>query len=167
MKCAQCGHQMERFEGTHRYHESGLKDVLLMGIPMYRCPSCKETEIEIPHIAELHLLLAFLIVLQPRSLRADEVRFLRKHLGYSQEELASKLGVSRLTITRWENGRTIRHDQDKHLRRFYLDKRGEELEQLSAIKRILSTLIDSLPENKRIRRIHREDWTSWQPHVPA
>lgn len=36
----------------------------------------------------------------------DKLLHIRKKLGYSQEELASKLGVSFATVNRWENGKT-------------------------------------------------------------
>lgn len=36
-----------------------------------------------------------------------KLQFLRKKKGYSQEQLADKLGVSRQTIGKWENGQAI------------------------------------------------------------
>lgn len=159
MNCAQCGHEMEKTEGTHRYLESGLKNVILVGVPIYRCAACRETEVEIPAMEELHLLLAFLIILQPTRLTADEIRFLRSHLGYSQDDLATKLGVSRVSVARWETGKTVTLDQEKHLRRFYVEKKKDELKKLPEVHSILSTLIDSLPlEGKKQRKIHRDDW---------
>lgn len=160
MKCFECGKVMEKKQGTYPYLESGLKNVLLMNIPMYQCPSCHSSEVEIPCMEELHLLLAFLIVLQPQPLKGEEVRYLRKHLGYSQEELANFLGVTRVSIARWESGRAIRKDQDKHFRRWYLQKKGDELRKLPEVHRILSTLVDWMPlENKkRERRLRVEDW---------
>lgn len=165
MKCFECGQVMEKKEGTYPYHESGLKNVLLVNIPMYQCPSCHSSEVEIPCMEELHLLLAFLIVLQPQPLKAEEVRYLRKHVGYSQEELANFLGVTRVSIARWESGRAIRKDQDKHLRRWYLQKKGEELKKLPEVHRILSTLVDWMPleTKKRERRLRVEDWAPCPP----
>jgi YgiT-type zinc finger domain-containing protein len=150
---------MERKEVTYPYEESGLKNVLLVGVPMYQCPSCKASEVEIPCMEELHILLAFLIVLQPQPLKASEVRYLRKHVGYSQEDLARLLGVTRITVTRWESNKGIQKDQDKHLRRLYLQKKADEFRRLPEIHRILSTLVDWLPlEKKTQRRIRVEDW---------
>lgn len=161
MKCAQCGHEMEKRVGHYSYEESGLKNVVLMNIPLYRCPSCKETEVEIPHMEELHLLLGFLLVLKPIRLKGEEVRYLRKHLGYTAEDLASFLGLSRLTVTRWETGKLpIRQDHDKHLRRLYLEKKGEELRKFPQVNKVFSVLVDRLPfpQNERELRIRREDW---------
>ncbi|MFR2564891.1 MAG: helix-turn-helix transcriptional regulator [Anaerovoracaceae bacterium] len=35
---------------------------------------------------------------------SDNIKTIRKNKGYSQEELASKLHVTRQTISKWENG---------------------------------------------------------------
>ena len=37
---------------------------------------------------------------------AEELRQLRQQQGWSQEDLARKLGVSFATVNRWENGKT-------------------------------------------------------------
>lgn len=34
----------------------------------------------------------------------DILQFLRKQNGYSQEQLADKIGIARQTISKWENG---------------------------------------------------------------
>lgn len=38
---------------------------------------------------------------------ADKLQLLRKKHGYSQEQLADKLGIARQTISKWENGQAI------------------------------------------------------------
>ena len=161
MRCVECGKEMEKREGTHRDEESGLKNIVLLNIPVYRCPSCKTTDIEIPRLEELHLLLAFLLVLKPARLSGQEVRYLRKNLGHTEADLASFLGVSRITVHRWETGKTpLRPDHDKHLRRFYLNKKGGEIKRLPDVSRIVSALVDYLPlgsQRKEIR-IHPRDW---------
>lgn len=37
----------------------------------------------------------------------DKLQFLRKQNGYSQEQLADKIGVARQTISKWENGEAV------------------------------------------------------------
>ena len=167
MNCAECGHQMDEMEGMHRYDESGLKNIHLMNVPIYKCQSCGETEVEIPGMEELHLLLGLLIAYQPKRLNADEVRYLRKHMGYSQEELAEKLGITRPTIARWEADRTITLGQDIHLRRFYLGKKGKELDSFTSVHRILLALLDKLPNPTRKQKvqIRREDWLTQQDEI--
>jgi len=151
---------MERMEGIHRYEECGLKNIMLMDVPIYQCPSCNERDVEIPGMEELHLLLGILILYFPTRLKAEQVRFLRKHMGYSQEELADLMGVERGTITRWESGKTFRLDQDKHLRRLYAKKMKDELDVLAKNPRIWDVLLDKLPlmPDKEKLQLHTQDW---------
>ena len=37
----------------------------------------------------------------------DKLQFLRKQSGYSQEEVADKIGIARQTISKWENGQAV------------------------------------------------------------
>lgn len=167
MRCAECGHNMERIEGVHKYEECGLKNVYLMDIPMFKCASCGETEVEIPAMEELHLLLGLIVVYQAKGLSPDDVRYLRKHMAYSQEELASKLGVTRASVARWETNGTskpIKTNHDLHLRRFYIEKKGKEFDSFTNVHRILSAILDKLlvPSRARKIQIRKEDWTSQQ-----
>ena len=38
---------------------------------------------------------------------ADKLQLLRKQNGYSQEQLADKLGIARQTVSKWENGQAV------------------------------------------------------------
>ena len=38
---------------------------------------------------------------------ANKILFLRKKIGYKQEELAEKLNVSRQSISKWESAQSI------------------------------------------------------------
>jgi len=37
----------------------------------------------------------------------DKLQLLRKQNGYSQEQLADKIGIARQTISKWENGQAV------------------------------------------------------------
>lgn len=37
----------------------------------------------------------------------DKLQLLRKQNGYSQEQLADKLGIARQTLSKWENGLSV------------------------------------------------------------
>ena len=165
MKCASCGHDMNRTIGTHRYEESGLNYVMLMNVAIYKCPDCGETEVEIPRMEELHCLIGLLLLHLPIQLSAAEVKYLRKHMGYTQDELASYLGVTRASVARWEDpdGRAIRIEMDKSLRRLYVRKKYEDLEKGRIdTRRLLEVVLERLPflpKKEQKLRLRTEDWT--------
>ena len=37
----------------------------------------------------------------------EKLQLLRKQNGYSQEELAERIGIARQTISKWENGQAV------------------------------------------------------------
>ena len=55
-----------------------------------------------PRAAELHRLIALTIARKASPLTGDELRLLRKHLGYSGEDFAKRIGMSREHVSRME-----------------------------------------------------------------
>lgn len=49
--------------------------------------------------------MAYAVPLKPVELTGAEVHFLRRHLGWTMDELAGKLGVTRQCIVKWEKTR--------------------------------------------------------------
>ena len=103
MKCSECGSTMQRRKENHRYDECGLKHVTLVGLAVTRCPKCGNYEIAIPRIESLHRLIARALIEKRTRLTGEEVRFLRKSLGWSGADFARHMGVSDETVSRWEN----------------------------------------------------------------
>lgn len=93
---------MKKKTGRHHYVESGLPNVFLEGINIYYC-SCGAREPGIPCIEPLHKLIAEIIVEKSPRLTGPEIRFLRGQLELKANELAKILGVSKVTVSRWEN----------------------------------------------------------------
>jgi putative zinc finger/helix-turn-helix YgiT family protein len=89
---------------NYLYRESGLARVTLLGIEVGRCPRCGEHEALIPNILGLHEAIAAALARKTARLLPEEVRFLRKQLGWSGGDFAAHLGVSRETVSRWETG---------------------------------------------------------------
>ncbi len=110
MQCDVCDVEMTEREATreapYAYTLSGLKDVYLSGITILKCQKCAAEAPIIPRIAELHRLIADMIVNWPAPLIGDQVRFLRKHAGFSATEFAVLLGVDLSHLSRVENGHT-------------------------------------------------------------
>ena len=104
MKCARCGRPMKGARENYLYRECGLANVTLVGIDVSRCRNCGEREVVIPRIEQLHRAIAMAIARKAPRLAPDEIRFLRKNLGWSGGDFAAHLGVSVETVSRWENG---------------------------------------------------------------
>jgi putative zinc finger/helix-turn-helix YgiT family protein len=107
MKCYKCGNAEFRADvGVHEYRSAGLPySVVLVGVPVERCPACGEEVVTIPNPEGLHRLLALNMVEMERPLLPQEVRFLRKLLDKSAEDMGTLMGVDAKTLSRWENGR--------------------------------------------------------------
>jgi putative zinc finger/helix-turn-helix YgiT family protein len=104
MKCIACQTKMTTARETYLYKSSGLPNVTLKDIEVSRCPSCGEYEVAIPHVEALHHALALAVISKRARLTSEEVRFLRKFLGWTGEDTASTLGVTRETVSQWEDG---------------------------------------------------------------
>lgn len=102
MKCPECGAAMKVTHRDHDYVESGLPHVVLLGLEFRTCPKCGEEERVMPRLAQLHRMIAEAVAEKAARLTGAEVRFLRKHLGWSGEAFANVMGVRQETVSRWE-----------------------------------------------------------------
>ena len=103
MKCIECGATMTCERRNHRAKDLGLPNVVLCKTEVRRCPGCGEEEIVIPRLEDLNRRLAEMMVRKPARLAGEEIRFLRKCLGWSGTDFAKRAGVERETVSRWEN----------------------------------------------------------------
>ncbi|MFC1629576.1 type II TA system antitoxin MqsA family protein, partial [Gemmatimonadota bacterium] len=79
-------------------------NVLLKGVKITNCPGCGEGGVAIPKIDQLHEVLVEAIARKSQRLEPAEIKFLRKYLGWSGLEFASRIGVTPETVSRWEHG---------------------------------------------------------------
>jgi len=109
MKCALCDAIMRKRTATraapYRYTLSGLPNVLLSGIDVYRCAACAVESSVIPRAGELHRLIAETLAKRPFRLRGEEIRYLRKHLGVSSKIFAAAVGIAPETLSRAEGNK--------------------------------------------------------------
>ena len=116
----------------------GLPHISLAGVEVRRCPECGEHEVVIPRIEQLHQAIANAVIAKKARLSAAEVRFLRKHLGWSGADFARHMGVTPETVSRWENGREpIGPVADRLLRLMVVTKapkREYSIEALAALE---------------------------------
>ncbi len=103
-RCRECGAPMTETRGPHRYSECGLSNVVIQNVVHRACQECGHREVAIPAQARLHRLLAENIARQPARLAAEEVVFLRKHLGWSGRDFAQRMAVKEETASRWATG---------------------------------------------------------------
>jgi len=85
----------------YRYTECGLDNVFLEGVDVLQDDHGDEVY-RIENILDLHKLIAYAIISRRGGLSGPELRFLRSEMGLTQEELAKRLGCTRVTISRWE-----------------------------------------------------------------
>lgn len=104
MKCVECGNPLVVSRENRRYEAGGLPQVVLMGVEVRRCPECGAEEMAIPRIEELHRVITQAFIRKPTRLAGSEIRFLRKYLGWSGTDFASRMGTARETVSRWERG---------------------------------------------------------------
>jgi len=105
-KCSDCGTPMKSRRENYRYDECGLSHVTLVAVPVARCPRCGNYQVSIPNIEGLHRLIACSLIEKKTRLRGEEVRYLRKSLGWSGGDFARHMGVAEETVSRWENDAT-------------------------------------------------------------
>lgn len=101
--CPNCGEDARLTRGTWKFDESGLQGVLLVGVEIIVCPLCGEKAPIIPQVNKLMTTLARAIASKKYSLTGREVRFLRKHIGKTQQEFSELLRVDKTTVSKWEN----------------------------------------------------------------
>jgi len=87
----------------YHYTFSGLPNVYLRGITVYRCPKCADVRPSIPRIEDLHHIIAESLARKPGRLKGSEIRFLRKNLGIPAKKIARILGLAAETYSRVEN----------------------------------------------------------------
>lgn len=103
MKCVDCGGTMSTRRGNYKYTASGLPYVTLRNVEIRRCKACGEEEVVIPRIENLHRALALAVITKPSRLTPEEIRFLRKYLGWSGTDFAKYMGVKPESVSKWEN----------------------------------------------------------------
>lgn len=104
MVCEDCNaHVRVRHDQTVAYDFGGLPDVSLCGLEVRICGN-GHREWVIPKTDELHRELGRALVVKSSRLVPCEIKFMRKHLGWSQATFAKHMGVAAESASRWESG---------------------------------------------------------------
>jgi DNA-binding transcriptional regulator YiaG len=145
-------------EGYYHYTECGLNDVYLTnGFSVD-----KDGALFIEHIHQLHDAIGLRIVQSSDRLNGKEIRFIRHHLDLSQKAFGELLGVTYLTVLRWEKGeKPIQKTADHLIRTIY----SGQLSKHQPIMEMLSAIVDmdkkqcTMEEEMRFR-IETGEWKS-------
>ena len=103
-RCIECGGTQRLTRTTTDYRESGLDNVKLVDVPVWKCRNGHQ-EVEIPKADQLHGLLVNVLIRKPAALAGPEIRFLRKELGMTGRAFARHLGMTAEHLSRLETSR--------------------------------------------------------------
>lgn len=148
----------------YRYTESGLDNVFLMDGFEYRSTPNGRT-LFIQNIEGLHKAIGRTLVQSPRLLTGPEFRFLRTELLMSQRTLGKLLGVTELTVARWEKEeRPIPRASEGLLRFMYAEHIGAK-GSLSKLLEQIADLEDEIDDQKTLTM--RESPQGWKGLIAA
>lgn len=144
MKCTNCGEKTVAGKATREkpYHftKVGFEGVQLAGIVVETCEKCGARYPIIPHMEQLHRVIASALVKKPGLLSGGEIRFLRLLAGFPAGKFASLLMIEPATLSRAENDARPLGDTSDKLARAVAMAAIDEL----TIKAILMDLADKL-----------------------
>jgi transcriptional regulator with XRE-family HTH domain len=102
--------------GLHGWFEGGVRGL--------RCSRCLKETLEGKAYEELLVEVARAVITHERILANDQARFLRKAwLGLTQEQLASRMGINKITVADWERAeRPLSKEHDYELRGIALSR---------------------------------------------
>lgn len=144
MICPECGHQPKHSVERYQYRESGLDNVFVDGVGIFRCV-CGRQYIQLPGAQEVHNQVASGLLKKTSLLTGPEARFLRKWLRLTSDELAKTLGYTRVSVSRMENkGLTVATDRFLRLYVSQVSKISIDVEKL------FSSIEDKPDQNFRI-----------------
>jgi putative zinc finger/helix-turn-helix YgiT family protein len=154
-ECTSCGEQVTPERRNYRYTESGLSNVILQGIEVADCPRCGTSDVIIPRMAKIHRAIAQALANSPARLTGEQLRFLRKYLGMSGDQLGRYLHTDRTKISKWETAEDRIGPASDRLVRLLAAALDSEL------RPGVSTIAEHLPE------ISDESGKVWELHVDA
>lgn len=132
MKCIECGTQTETREQSRELQLDLPYHVIVHDSPVEVCPNCGAEYAGVKAPAQTFKAVADWIARRPGRLHGSEVRYLRNTMGWSQEQLGRRLGVTVETISRWENARKPVGYQSELALRFLILVGDDVADQLSS-----------------------------------
>lgn len=102
--CMNCREPVVLERRNYLYVESGLPNVTLQNVQVSTCGACGECGVIIPRMAKIHRAIALALTKSPGRMTGEQMRFLRKHLELTGEQLGSYLHTDKTKVSKWEQG---------------------------------------------------------------
>lgn len=142
-ECTNCGKQVVFERRNYRYSESGIPNVVLQGVAVADCLACGNSDVAIPRLALIHRAIARALANSPARLTGPQLRFLRKHLGLSGEELGRYLHTDKTKISKWETEQDrIGPPTDRLIRLLAMALDEQSLPQVAVVAEYLPQILD-------------------------
>ncbi len=156
--CRECGAAVSSETRDHKYIESGLETVWIENATFRVCDNGHES-LAIPMMGRLHRAIALAIVNRNAKIAPAEVRYLRKHLGLSNEDFATVMGVSKHQSSRWANSEKMGDSAERLLRTLVRDGAKPEAYPIGQdhIEYLMGLDYTGVPGRIRLRR-GTSDW---------
>jgi len=150
-----CGNE-ELQEPLH-YDWCGLDDVYLLSGFTRTGDGGGNTKVAIRNLDGLHRAIGEHLARHKKALNGKEIRFLRKHMDISQDELADVLSVSGQTVARWEKQECeIPGPAELLLRVIYLSEILEQVNPRELAAKLREA--DSLPKERQEFTATGDEW---------
>ncbi len=141
-QCVICGStNIEHECVTHRAEEFGVRSVEFLNTPLARCRDCGDEAIRIPRYVQVARQIRDRLCALNRALTGEELALLRRELNMTATELARRIGVNPVSVSRWEQGHVpVQQVADRLIRSWTLAALGYAW-------RDIDRLMQNLPEN--------------------
>jgi len=177
MICFKCKTKMKKIKTDYNYTESGLQNVILKGITAYKCTKCREINPVISNIKEVHRTIAQRLLKKDSLLTGKEIVYLRKEMKIRAKDLAQILGVTKVTVSRWENQKEQISPACDRLIRFLYDNKifkqtceivrpGIEKLESQAMKSMLISLCEPKTSMEDVFRNIKRGYTHSKIWIP-
>jgi DNA-binding transcriptional regulator YiaG len=155
LRCS-CGGTLHPFK-----FEGGYDATIELGLPalakgsfwVVKCDRCKSEALPGTMLEFLSEEAVLLLLKLGRRLSGVEARFLRKAaVAIGQADLADRLGVTRVTVARWEGSKSLSAEHDFQLRALVLHHLVKKSRMAGAWKKHRSALIGILTNDDMARK---------------
>ena len=148
MECPICESQNAISEfRSYTLDEFAVENIVLHNVEFTVCPDCEEETFTIPRYNLVIKQIRELLCSINKRLSAGDFAFLRTQLGVNGQDYAKLVGVSNVTVSRWESGDyEISKSADRAIRHHTLSAMGMKWERINRVLMSIEETDDQLIE---------------------